>query len=144
MSAYSWHRGAATRRRDHTTDVPHILLIQRLRAPFQGAWAFPGGFVEENEDLLDAAIRETVEETGFIVDKNDPSLRQIGAFGAPQRDPRGWTVSVAYTVVGTFRAQAISAQDDAQAVGWFPISALPKLAFDHTDMLAAALVRPTC
>lgn len=72
--------------------VPRVLLIQRKDDPFAGKWALPGGFVNENEPLPEACRRELVEETGVAVE----DLEQLVAVGDPGRDPRGWTVSVAF------------------------------------------------
>lgn len=118
-------------------DRPRVLLIRRLKEPFAGSWALPGGFVDENERLVDAAKRELVEETGVdIVD-----LEQMYTAGDPGRDPRGWTVSVAY--LAQIHAADVKpvAADDAGAVGWFPLDELPPLAFDHAMLLARARVR---
>src|SRR5262245_1776750 len=67
-----------------------VLLIQRDLEPFAGSWALPGGFVRDNEDLHDAALRELVEETGI----KEVYIEQVGAVGTPGRDPRGHTVTV--------------------------------------------------
>jgi ADP-ribose pyrophosphatase YjhB (NUDIX family) len=72
-----------------------VLLIKRARPPFKGRWAFPGGFVDSDESLDDAAGRELVEETGITGIK----LNQLGAFGDPGRDPRGHTVSIVFTAL---------------------------------------------
>ena len=72
-----------------------MLLVRRDREPYRGRWAFPGGFVEMDEPLEDAARRELEEETGVT----GVELRQLGAFGAPDRDPRGRTVSIAYGAI---------------------------------------------
>ena len=104
----------------------------RATDPFAGRWALPGGFVDENERLADAARRELKEETG--VDQAD--LEQLHTFGDPGRDPRGWTVSVAYLALVTPNQLKPVAGDDAAAVGWFPLDKLPPLAFDHADILA--------
>ena len=72
-----------------------VLLIQRKHPPFEGRWAIPGGFVDPHEPLEHAARRELLEETGI-----EPArLEQLHTFGAPGRDPRGWTVSVAYLAI---------------------------------------------
>jgi 8-oxo-dGTP diphosphatase len=110
---------------------PRVLLIQRAGDPFKGLWALPGGFVEENERLIDAASRELKEETG--IDFTD--LEPLYTAGDPGRDPRGWTVSVVYLArVAPEQLKAI-AGDDAAAVKWFPLDKLPKLAFDHALIL---------
>ncbi len=111
-----------------------VLLIERGRPPFQGQWALPGGFVEPFEPLEQAARRELFEETGLEPER----LEQLYTFGAPGRDPRGWTISVAYlAVVGREEAEGFRPQaaDDAANVAWFDLHALPALAFDHADML---------
>jgi 8-oxo-dGTP diphosphatase len=114
-----------------------VLLIQRQNPPFAGRWAIPGGFVEPHEPLQDAARRELWEETGI-----EPArLEQLHTFGAPGRDPRGWTVSVAYLAVldeQAARSLEPQAGSDAAQVGWFDLAALPPLAFDHADILARA------
>ena len=112
--------------------MPRVLLIRRSADPFKGKWALPGGFVDENERLADAARRELKEETG--VDQAD--LEQLHTFGDPGRDPRGWTVSVAYLALVTPNQLKPVAGDDAAAVGWFPLDKLPPLAFDHADIVA--------
>lgn len=113
-----------------------VLLIRRGKAPFKGSWALPGGFVDQNEPLDRAAVRELEEETkltGMVVE-------QLGAFGEPGRDPRGHTVSVAYyTFLPAMRP--VSAGDDASAVDWHAIRSLPKMAFDHGDIIDMALDR---
>ncbi|MFH9016089.1 NUDIX domain-containing protein [Streptomyces sp. NPDC017943] len=114
----------------------HVLLIERGWDPCQGCWALPGGHVDAGETSVVAAARELEEEAGIAVSVAD--LRQVGAFDAPGRDPRGRYVSVVYTA--TLPAPvAPSAGDDATAARWWPLTALPNLAFDHADILAAAL-----
>ena len=110
---------------------PRVLLIQRKAEPFAGRWALPGGFVDQDERLIDAARRELKEETGL--DQSD--LEQLHTFGDPGRDPRGWTVSVAY--LARVRPDELKpiAGDDAADVGWFPLHSPPPLAFDHAEIL---------
>jgi 8-oxo-dGTP diphosphatase len=111
-----------------------ILLVKRKNDPYKGRWSFPGGFVEEDEKLLDAAKRELKEETGLTRIR----LEQFHAFGDPGRDPRGHTISIAH--FGTARRDALlRAGDDAADAGWFPADRPPRLAFDHAKVLRAAL-----
>jgi 8-oxo-dGTP diphosphatase len=123
---------------DTASNTEKVLLIMRRKAPYASWWALPGGFVEENEDLQVAALRETVEETGLVIATDHPNLRQIAAFGAPNRDPRAWTVTVVFAVEHDFSDQTVVAADDATIAEWFPLDALPEhLAFDHADILEA-------
>jgi len=110
---------------------PRVLLIQRKAEPFAGRWALPGGFVDQDERLIDAARRELKEETGL----EHADLEQLHAFGDPGRDPRGWTVSVAF--LARVRPDELKpvAGDDAADVGWFPLHSPPPLAFDHAEIL---------
>src|SRR5579884_2613357 len=117
--------------------APRVLLIRRKGEPFAGAWALPGGFVDPDETLAAAAARELREETG--VEGGD--LEQLAAFGDPGRDPRGWTVSVAF-LARVDAVTAATAADDAAEVGWHRLDKLPKkLAFDHDKILARARAR---
>jgi 8-oxo-dGTP diphosphatase len=115
-----------------------LLLIKRKHPPFQGMYALPGGFVDPDEDLEVAATRELEEETGLT----NVSLAQVGAFGKPGRDPRGHTITVAYTAFCLLgraaREAAVRAGDDAAEAAWFPVSRLPPLAFDHEEVVRAA------
>jgi 8-oxo-dGTP diphosphatase len=97
----------------------------------------PGGFVDENERLPDAARRELEEETGVSV----ADFEQMYTAGDPGRDPRGWTVSVVYLArVDPDQLKPVAA-DDADAVSWFPLDELPDLAFDHAMILGRARAR---
>jgi 8-oxo-dGTP diphosphatase len=116
---------------------PRVLLIRRRNDPFAGSWALPGGFVNENERLADAARRELEEETGIKV----AALEQLYTAGDPGRDPRGWTVSVAYLAQLDAADVKPVAADDAEVVGWFPLDELPPLAFDHAMILARGRAR---
>ncbi len=118
-------------------DDLRVLLIRRGQSPFKGRWAIPGGFVETDESLEEAARRELQEETGV----RDVYLEQLYTFGHPDRDPRGRIISVAYYVLLNSESIEVQAADDAAAVGWFSMADLPKLAFDHDQILAYALKR---
>ncbi|CAN5143045.1 hypothetical protein BH09PSE1_BH09PSE1_10130 [soil metagenome] len=135
---YDWPRPAVT------TDIavlaerdgrPSILLIQRKHDPFAGAWALPGGFLDEGETLEACAARELHEETGLTAGP----LRLFGTYSTPGRDPRGWTITAAYlTRAGNASVEA-QAGDDAADCRWFPLDALPALAFDHARIVADAV-----
>ena len=112
---------------------PKVLLIRRGNEPFKGCWAFPGGFMNMEETAEQCAVRELEEETGLKVTE----IKQIGAYSKVDRDPRGRTVTVAYLVV-IDKAEAVKGGDDAAKAQWFPISGLPKLAFDHEEIMKDA------
>ncbi|MET0997711.1 MAG: NUDIX hydrolase [Marmoricola sp.] len=114
--------------------APHALVVRRGNPPFEGQWALPGGYLEVDEDLADGAARELQEETGVTVPPEE--LRQLGAYGAPGRDPRNRTISVAFVVELDREADAAGGSDAAEAA-WQPLEALwaSDLAFDHETIL---------
>lgn len=107
-----------------------VLLIKRLAHPFKGYWAIPGGFVDENELLIDAANRELMEETGLT----GIHLGQFRVYDAIDRDPRHRTISVVFTGISPENIE-VSAGDDASEAAWFAIDNLPETAFDHARIL---------
>ena len=113
---------------------PKVLLIQRGNPPFKGAWAFPGGFMDMDETTEQCAIRELEEETGLRLS----DIQQIGAYSKIDRDPRGRTITVAYLAIVDEPA-GVTGQDDATKAQWFPVDALPPLAFDHEDIMQDAI-----
>jgi 8-oxo-dGTP diphosphatase len=112
-----------------------VLVIQRKHDPYAGQWAMPGGFVEMDETLEAAAIRELKEETGV----EDIHLQQFHAFGDPGRDPRGRCISIAFLGVTDRDQHDPRADDDAADVTWLPVADLPELAFDHNEVVACAV-----
>ena len=112
-----------------------VLLVERGREPFRGSHALPGGFVDYGEDIDDAIHREIAEETGL----EGLPFRQYRTFGAPDRDPRGHTVSVVYVAIVIGERPRVAGGDDAADAGWFPLDRLPPLAFDHDRILAAVI-----
>jgi 8-oxo-dGTP diphosphatase len=114
-----------------------VLLIQRRLEPFQHTWALPGGFVRVDETLDVAARRELAEEAGVT----DVYLEQLYTFGELDRDPRERVVTVAYYALAKLGDHRIRAATDAMGVGWFALDDLPRLAFDHASIVAAARER---
>jgi 8-oxo-dGTP diphosphatase len=114
-----------------------VLLIQRGHDPFKDHWALPGGFVDLGEDLESAALRELEEETSV----RNIFIEQLYTFGAPERDPRGRVISIAYYALVNLAEHPLKASSDAKTVKWFNINDLPKLAFDHNDIMTVAINR---
>jgi 8-oxo-dGTP diphosphatase len=114
-----------------------VLLVKRGIAPFQGHYALPGGFVHQSESLEDAARRELSEETGT----RNVYLEQLYSFGDPDRDPRGRVLTVAYYALVPAGGSPLKAGSDAAEADWFPVAELPKLAFDHRQIIEYAIER---
>lgn len=113
----------------------NVLLVERGNDPFKGCWAFPGGFLNIDEDAPDGALRELKEETGLHMEH----IEQLGAFTAPARDPRSRVISIAFFAL--VRVTDVQAGDDAASARWFSIDKLPQLAFDHALIFEKALQR---
>jgi len=114
-----------------------VLLVERGGEPYKGAWALPGGFVHEHEDLAAAAARELREETGLA----DVYIEQVAAVGTPGRDPRSHTITVVYVALVPADRHVLHSTGDARGARWFEVDRLPALAFDHRKLLDAALDR---
>ncbi len=130
----------------HTAAGDQLLLVRRGREPFAGRWALPGGFVEvgdeagaQGEPLASAAARELAEETGLT----GVVLRQAGAFGDPDRDPRGRVISVVYRGDVEEPLPPVRGGDDAADARWIPLervlSGAEPLAFDHLHVIRTVL-----
>ena len=122
-------------------DSFQVLLVERGSDPFEGKLALPGGFVEIDEDLEDAARRELREETSV----DAPSvIEQLGTYGTPGRDPRGRMVSIAHLVIASETGEAVGGSD-AAAAGWYDVAEVladpTSLAFDHDQILRDAVDR---
>jgi 8-oxo-dGTP diphosphatase len=119
-------------------DEARLLLIRRKHDPFQGRWAIPGGFIEMDEELEDAAARELAEETGLA----GVPLEQMRTYGTVGRDPRGRLVTVVFMGVIDAKQAGIKAGDDAAEARWFGIENLPgQMAFDHDEIARFAIRR---
>jgi 8-oxo-dGTP diphosphatase len=133
MYSYQYPRAALTvdaivfTRKNNET---FVLLIQRGQEPFKGKWALPGGFVNMDETLEEACKRELFEETRLEAD----SMKQFKTYDAIHRDPRHRTISVVFSTEINDK-ENVTGGDDAAQAGWFPLTALPQLAFDHAQIL---------
>ena len=114
-----------------------VLLVKRNAPPFRGAWSLPGGFVRRDESVDEAALRELQEETSI----RTVYLEQLYTFGDLDRDPRGRVISVSYYAVVDWEQFRISAGRQMSGTKWFAVNRLPALAFDHRDIVHAALER---
>ena len=116
-----------------------VLLIRRGHEPYLGQYALPGGFVEIGETVEAACRREAQEETGIEVG----SLRLVGVYSDPHRDPRGHTASVAFAAVLPRAIQPRSGSDAASAE-WVEDWRKLEVAFDHAKILedAERLIKP--
>ena len=110
--------------------VEHLLLIQRKQDPFRGAWALPGGFLDLDETLEQAAARELKEETGLDAIR----VTQIGTFSTVDRDPRDRVITTAFAADVDHRQQPVAA-DDAEDYRWVKLDEVQELAFDHSIIL---------
>jgi 8-oxo-dGTP diphosphatase len=108
-----------------------LLLIQRDRYPFEGMWALPGGFVEMNERLHEAASRELEEETGL----KGIQLTPFKTFDVIDRDPRGRTISFVFYGFLDVPSKKVKAASDARDARWFNVKHLPQVAFDHAEII---------
>jgi len=119
-----------------TGNKTKLLLVNRRYEPFKGKWALPGGFVDIDEELEDAAARELKEETGLA----GVRLEQMCAFGNVGRDPRGRQITIAFMGIASLGKNKIKAGDDAAQARWFDIEKLPKdMAFDHKEITKLAI-----
>lgn len=114
-----------------------VLLIQRAQEPFKDYWALPGGFAEVGEQLDETARRELKEETNL----ENIFLEQLYTFSKPDRDPREHVVSVAYYALVNLDDHKVKADSDARNAAWFSVDDVPRLAFDHAQILETAYER---
>jgi 8-oxo-dGTP diphosphatase len=120
-------------------DALQVLVITRANEPFRGRPALPGGFLRDDEDIADGAVRELLEETGL--DGRRLHLEQLKAYGAPDRDPRGRVVSVAFLAMMP-DLPLPTAGSDASSAAWAPVDkVLGTLSFDHDQILGDAVER---
>jgi len=136
---YDWPRPMVTADAlvfTHSGGKIKVLLIKRGNEPFKGKWAVPGGFVNMDEELEDAVLRELEEETGLT----GVYLKQMHTFGTVGRDPRGRQITVVFMGIAKEEQTKVQAGDDAAEAQWFDIEELPEeLAFDHDEVIRFAV-----
>jgi len=111
--------------------VPEILLVQRKDPPFRDMWALPGGFMEMEETLEEAARRELLEETSLAAG----DLIRFDTYDKPGRDPRGRTITQVFVMIWKKEMGLPKAGSDAKSLDWHELTSLPELAFDHTQII---------
>lgn len=114
----------------------YLLLIKRENKPFEDSWALPGGFIDTDEPVKQACQRELQEETGMSLDLNQ--LKFFNFYDEVNRDPRSRTITFAY-LAQLNSLNEVKGDDDATEAKWFNIKKLPKLAFDHLEIIKDAL-----
>ncbi len=111
-----------------------VLLVRRVMQPYAGLWSIPAGFVNANEDPALAAVRECMEETGL-----NASVDELYEFLTGREHARGADIFLVYRV--HIIGGNLQASDDADRAEWFPLTALPELAFTSTKKIFAKLVQ---
>jgi 8-oxo-dGTP diphosphatase len=117
-------------------DDLQVLLVKRRTPPFEGRWAIPGGFVQPDESLEDAAARVLFEETGV----RNVHIEQLFTFGTVNRDPRGRMVTVSYFALVP-APLVLQAGNNTSDAAWKSVYAMPEMAFDHAEIVSYALKR---
>jgi len=118
-------------------DTLQVLLIQMKKSPFEGMWAVPGGLLEEEETSDSAAGRILRTQTGVT----EVFLEQLKTFDAIDRDPAGRVVSVSYYALISGEGVKLQTTDKYADVKWWPVNKLPKLAYDHRQIIHEATER---
>ena len=113
----------------------HAVLLKRVAAPFAGVWALPGGYIHADDDADAKASAARVLKTKVGIE--GAYLEQLATFSGPARDPRGWSVAIAYCALLPVQ----NLPPDRADISVVPVSALPQLPFDHRDIVDAALAR---
>lgn len=113
-----------------------VALLKREREPYQGVAALPGGYIHVDQDMngVDAALRVLKDKTGIV----PPYLEQLATFASAARDPRGWSVSMAYYALVPFAVIAKAGHPHVKLVN---VDRLPTLPFDHASIVATAVQR---
>lgn len=116
-------------------DALHVALLQRSQEPFAGMPALPGGYIHADKDQTawQAAARVVKDKAGIT----SPYLEQLATYSGAKRDPRGWSVSIVYYAL--VPPEVIKREHEGLQL--YPVSQLPKLPFDHQDIIELAISR---
>lgn len=118
-----------------------VLLAKRAQFPAKGKWSLPGGFIDLSQDtvIADTARRKLREKTGI----DTPYLEQVGTVGSADRDPRGWSITVAYFALLSHDSVTINPDQSSEIVQWVPLEEAKNtaLAFDHSILLRKCIER---
>lgn len=115
----------------------HVCLIQRANDPFKGSWALPGGYVPQGETTVEALERIVAHKAGLNINTDLSYIEQLYTFDTVARDPRGHAVSVTYLGCG----RELHSNNAQNIVNFFPVDALPSMAYDHENIIAYARKR---
>lgn len=118
-------------------DQLRVLLIKMKKRPYLGFWAAPGGLVKPTESVDEAAVRHLADKTGV----KTVYLEQLYTFGRVDRDPFGRVVSVAYFALIPSAGVKLKTTSEYEDVAWFSVEDLPKLAYDHREIIETAVER---
>ena len=116
-------------------DTLKVMLVRRAEEPFAGYWSIPGGFLQAGESLEDAALRVLQEKTGV----ENVYLEQLYTFGNPERDPRARVITVTYFALIPWQDLVQPESSKVTDLTWNSVDRLPKLAFDHREILDYAV-----
>ncbi|WP_423819716.1 NUDIX domain-containing protein [Salinimicrobium sp. TIG7-5_MAKvit] len=108
-----------------------VLLVKHAKGISEGKWGLPGGWIQEVESIDAAAHRLLRELTGL----ENIYLEQLKAFGEPDRFPLGRVITVGYYALVKREDYSVKAGFTASEAKWFKIAEVPKLIYDHTQIL---------
>ena len=118
-------------------DLLKVMLVKRAEEPFADRWSLPGGFLKNSESLGDAALRVLKEKAGV----EDVYMEQLYTFGGLDRDPRARVITVAYFALIPWKELAPPPSGTVTDLMWASVNRLPKLAFDHREIVTYAVQR---
>ena len=118
-------------------DTLKVMLVKRTEEPFADSWSIPGGFLKVSESLDDAVLRVLKEKAGV----ENVYVEQLYTFGDPKRDPRARVITVTYFALIPWKDLIHPPSDKISDLTWSPVNHLPRLAFDHREIVEYAVRR---